>query len=279
MAGVVRMKILTCAVLSWFVVAQLPPSQPPSPSSAKSGPDQKAHSNHESPPTSENQTLAAAGPSALDQGDSEARNRPHQDETQPAEKDTTGNGRSWFKTFVEQPWWPAVNAVLLTVFNGILAFVAIRQWLNFRQQERHTQQELRAYVCLDLPTSRYDRLEHESHKFVLSIKNSGATPAHDVKFCCGTLFKDFPYRGNFPLDEPTNCFVLPPNAHTAQNVTMNLRTGDSALIDDAKKILYAYGRIEYFDVFGKAHWAEFRIQVSGGTSQPIISPAGNTASK
>ena len=134
-------------------------------------------------------------------------------------------------------------------------------------------------------TQRHGMRRDDGMKFVLQIKNSGATPAHKVLVRAGTFCVDHPYNGPFPLPNELNSFVLPPGSSAPHNVTIVLHPAEKRSeilekIDKGQMIIYIYGRIDYVDIFRRKQWSEFRSEIGGNNTRKLtISDAGNNASK
>ncbi len=140
------------------------------------------------------------------------------------------------------------------------------------------EKELRAYLAVKLePANGLDPLYTESmhpyrafFDFKLTIQNFGKTPAYDVRFAGGN-------SGIFPLPLPADWNEIKPVDRTTPGVSVSLGGGEIIVLtvekqfysqeelmeftnlDAASRRIYAYGRIDYRDVFGKQRFTEYCV--------------------
>jgi hypothetical protein len=177
-------------------LALLAPSQPPPPPALNASGNEQDHGTDETPAPSVDNGFAKNRAAALLRHDSKPRKGPQNEKTAPEEKHTRTN---WWGSVADWRYWPVVNTLLLTVFNGILAFVAIRQWQNMRRQERLAHATLaqaqetveqmrldrRAWLTIDAEIISLD--PGKPPNIDLLFLNSGKTPAliNKIKLGCG----------------------------------------------------------------------------------------------
>ena len=144
------MGILTCSFVAWFVLSQVPPSDPPPPSALTSRQNEQNHAPSERDQADSDNPPPGNQPAALRQGNTEPSDRPQRDEGGPQDRPSSNMGASFWNWLQRD-----INNSLMVIFNGILAVVTVLQWRILSIQIRTTRQELRAYVFLDYPTTRY----------------------------------------------------------------------------------------------------------------------------
>jgi hypothetical protein len=181
----------------------------------------------------------------------------------------------------------AIGAVMV----GLLQVVAVL--LTFGVMRTSARRQLRAYVFAEGFDLIDGSLAHPPQPqragfpgAVLTIKNSGATPAYNVR--SGALID---------IMEPINedKLVLSPlmnkfGASLGPGVGLTntpwfaraLTPSEVADIAIGAKAIYLHGRVEYEDAFGKKHFTEFRLRYVGNfppsAKMPLVFAAqGNTA--
>jgi len=133
--------------------------------------------------------------------------------------------------------------------------------------------QLRAYVFVEADAIR----SVEDGKIPASttlIKNTGLTPAYDVKHWGGiSIVKN----GDEPPDfsDAENEFEGPvqiaPNGELIVNNIYDKKLTESDIKNLKSKecVIYVYGRITYTDIFNKPHWTTYRTTQDGDVRSPI----------
>jgi hypothetical protein len=114
--------------------------------------------------------------------------------------------------------------------------------------------ELRAYLGIDAgaATVRGSNIE-----FWVNVRNRGQTPAYDVSRIAIADIRD-PGDPNFSLPSPGGGrWVIVPGAFWTPRSFLRLDEVEAAGFDDSQETFF-WGRIEYTDTFGDAHWMTFR---------------------
>jgi hypothetical protein len=201
-----------------------------------------------------------------------------------------------------------VHDWLVALFTGILVCVAIqqnhlldkantaaesaasaaRETVNVARDTART--ELRAYMGIDKAT--WGHLpDLNASAAILTVKNFGNTPAHDVviKSCC--MVRGFPSDGPFkllPIDEglqTTSKNMTGPGNEFTQSVVMPVDATQLALLKSGHLGMWTFGEITYKDAFGAEHKTTFRFIIGGDAGVPpsdssagmTFAPDGNTA--
>jgi len=126
------------------------------------------------------------------------------------------------------------------------------------------QMQMRAYMCSAIGSGVYqDRAKGLKFQASVAMVNAGATPAHNVRFKTRADILPIPLPNNFafPLpDEWGGGSLLGPHQQINVNPIVQDFCDDSE-VDKIKtaqsKALYAWGIVEYRDVFGETHHTRF----------------------
>jgi hypothetical protein len=107
--------------------------------------------------------------------------------------------------------------------------------------------------------------------YKLQIKNSGQTPAYDVRHWGNILFREFPLKSDLPTRDskiiPTACVLGPGISSTKFNYLFHpLTAKEVADLRAGNGAVYVYGEITYKDTFGKSWYTRYRLMhhASGG---------------
>jgi hypothetical protein len=107
--------------------------------------------------------------------------------------------------------------------------------------------------------------------YKLQIKNSGQTPAYDVRHWGNILFREFPLKSDLPKRDakiiPTACVLGPGISSTKFNYLFHpLTAQEVADLRAGNGAVYVYGEITYKDTFGKSWYTRYRLMhhASGG---------------
>lgn len=129
------------------------------------------------------------------------------------------------------------------------------------------EKQLRAYVCVDSATLKFpqpDIPEAQVH-----FRNSGQTPAYNVRGWIHTWFGEYPLKEalpNAPDDLRKGTETLAPGRRSIFVAPQKppLPPQYLALLGTDKFTLYVYGEIRYRDIFGKERSTQYRL-IHGGT--------------
>ena len=114
------------------------------------------------------------------------------------------------------------------------------------------------------PTGARLSYPHQGPLAVVTITNSGSTPANDVVHWAGIAFDDFPIPKCLPPRQsiqsvPTS--VLPPKGINTKNIRLPdpLTPEQIAGLRNASKAIYVYGEITYIDAFRRKRRTVYRL--------------------
>lgn len=215
----------------------------------------------------------------------------HDQEEDQKREDKTGKG--FWEAFKELPWgdtaaqWVAALAAAIGAAISYMAVLLVRDTLSLNRQstnaaiaavavaERTLEQikisnerQLRAYISV-VKIDRSRRQEGDPWMIQLGIKNTGQTPAYNLKFWSSYKIIDSADEKTLILGEPkfspTESDIGPDQGETIVN-EMNDLTGDVwEEFKSFKKVIYYWGRVEFSDAFGgPRRWITFRYRHHGG---------------
>jgi len=227
--------------------------------------------NHGEPSKTENRNSPSGESKAAIRAD-------HYDEKGSQEK-------SWYKDIFDKPTdW------LLAIFTGFLVLYTRKLyqttdglvkstnklWESGERQLQHltetAERQLRAYVFpIEARLTRFSAGEVPECKIVAF--NSGQTPAYRLTHVARFVLADFPLKEVLPdcrASEATSTTNLAPQAPLdklgaahwllSETAEVRLRKGEAAI--------YLYGRIDFFDAFGRPRWVKYRYMTGGDVGFP-----------
>ena len=166
------------------------------------------------------------------------------------------------------------SPALIGIAAFLQAFAAIGTvWLIYRQLKT-SRVQLRAYVVVSSAgiTGGADD-EETTPTAVVTIKNAGQTPAHDVVNVSGIAIDLFPPPPTLRLTITDGDFATVGRTRETLgpgNTTISSTSAGRLLMDDEKKgiiegvgAIYVYGEIRYRDAFGKRRWTRYRFMMGG----------------
>jgi hypothetical protein len=162
---------------------------------------------------------------------------------------------------VEPAWLSAILSFIGTLL--ILCTLILTRKANEIAKDT-AKRQLRAYLI-----SNGGQIERIPEGFLLTvtIKNSGQTPAFDVKHSSESFGGDYPDGGppEMPAVNDTHYTVIGANGDFVCAQRLFADDPEDALknVMDGKLGFWIHGRIEYRDCFGDSHVTKFR-QVYGG---------------
>jgi hypothetical protein len=154
----------------------------------------------------------------------------------------------------------------LVVFTGGLGGCTIMLWLAGERQLRHAEttakRQLRSYVMSE-GTDVKGGLTAAEPEFVVTIKNSGQTPAYKVKsWVCLVISHDLSVPQTFkrPDGFPQAVSVVAPGGDFRLSAR-SPRAFTHTELDGLTKgtvAIYVFGEVAYNDVFGEGHTTQYR---------------------
>lgn len=179
------------------------------------------------------------------------------------------------------------------IFTAALFIATVRLWRSTQalaqSAERTAAQQLRAYVSVRI--DQFDPVGLKGPRYLafhITIKNHGQTPA--LNFAVLSMNREilkFPLSNEGELadldypdpdNHPPQRIALQPGQDSGFWSSMHLPPLDSNLMAEANRpvppepenhppLLYCFGTIEYWDVFGTQHWQHFAGMYSGDLSR------------
>jgi hypothetical protein len=163
-------------------------------------------------------------------------------------------------------------------FIGIAAFLQAigaigTVWLIYRQLMT-SRAQLRAYVVVSSAgIVSADDDKETAPVAVVTIQNSGQTPAHDVVNVSGIAIDLFPPPPTLSLTITDHDFAAVGRSRETLgpgNTSVSRVSAGRLLMDEEKKgiiegvgAIYVYGEIRYKDAFGKRRWTRYRLMMGG----------------
>jgi hypothetical protein len=201
-------------------------------------------------------------------------------------------------------FWPAFLGYRLKITDTLLVLFTLglfwATWFLHRSTKRlvtgaeqTAERQLRAYVHVDgvrianvmdarpaldgseTPLTDARLLSRtEGPLAILTIKNFGQTPAHNVRHFGDMCVREFPLDEHLPDSGEGGILssgILPPGGHATKYVkipqNLPLGEGDKGDLQRRTKALYVFGRIDYRDVFGNECWTTYRYFHNSGTGR------------
>lgn len=133
----------------------------------------------------------------------------------------------------------------------------------------NVQRQLRAYVCLDSGAVIFP--EPAVPVARIRFKNSGQTPAYDVRGSILTWFAEYPLKEALPdgpEDTRKTLEMLAPGRASTLVASRKAPLPPQCLsaLGTPEFMLYVYGTIRYRDIFGKEQFTNYRVIHGGGES-------------
>ena len=151
---------------------------------------------------------------------------------------------------------------------------------------RTASRQLRAYVFV--ADAEITDIGTDSIQAVVTIKNTGQTPAYDVTLSTKAVAFNIPGKVIFeptPVGPDSSRFVFGPDATGRRNIPLHTILGEPsaiAALRERRGVLYVYGEILYKDAFKKDRYMRFRHMIGGSSGWPsdnkmTVCPEGNKA--
>jgi hypothetical protein len=164
----------------------------------------------------------------------------------------------------------AASTVIVAVFTVTLWFSTYELWMA---GERHSERELRAYI-VGTTSAQYRNLSTPSPYSILSFKNSGKTPAFDVRVWTTSAVAVYPMneRPSAPRNDPgyqSSVGVVGPGADFHNEIASDIvvTPPEHAEVIAGRAAFYIYGEIAYRDSFGIERTASFCHFTAGPKAQ------------
>jgi hypothetical protein len=138
--------------------------------------------------------------------------------------------------------------------------------------------QLRAYVGISKAFITF--LKEKEPEIQVHIRNSGQTPAYDVRMWIGAGLGSFPVDGKSLKPPPTGAepssSVLGPGEEPSAMVFQHpiISEGYMPILGTPDLTLYAYGEVHYRDAFGNQRFTKYRLMFGGGERQLLRDDGG-----
>lgn len=176
------------------------------------------------------------------------------------------------------------TSLIAAIASCVIAFIAfITSTIQAYISSRTAKTQVRAYVNI-AGIQILDPLERRNARVIVEYKNSGQTPAYNVRAWAGVHVREFPLKSIFvdaPSDLPIGQEVLASGRDARFEVPFSTLNGfEDMELTEGRAAFWVWGEITYRDVFKKAHFTKFRYFCHGdglprGSMSPDIS--GNEA--
>jgi hypothetical protein len=172
----------------------------------------------------------------------------------PYAEEQVAKDEEYRKEKANQDWWITNSTIWLAGWTTILAVFTFLLWYATRNlvldAKNISKWDLRAY--LSPADGRLYLLTETVLRAEISLKNSGRTPAHKVRYSItGELRSPEDTRSFLDQDLSTRNQPVAPNSHwTVGHEFLHLTGEDIQDVVTDKKWVYIWGQAEYFDVFG-----------------------------
>lgn len=174
--------------------------------------------------------------------------------------------------------------VVAAIAQAIIAGLAIRAAMisadaateSVRVSQSGQKIQLRAYIAVQNAGLTYDE-KTNSFSGVVTVDNTGQTPAHYVSGSACVKFEVPGYKGTFELCaiDPKSGFSLGSRVPQVFQGFLALQPNEVAQFKASQKVGWLVGQVRYQDVFGKEHFTNFRFYQSqamkSGTADVVIS--------
>ena len=184
----------------------------------------------------------------------------------------------WRKKFICESKITDVVIAGLTIF--LMAFTGLLVWVGYKQ-EKTTRRQLRAFVYVHggsiynvayplnplpiyKPTGAEIVSPTEGPAVLLTIRNSGSTPAFQVVHWAGIHVAEFPLRSELPpivkVKKPPDSAIPPEGINTKRvNIFRPLTSQEISGLRDGTTAIWVYGEITYRDAFRRKHKSKYRL--------------------
>jgi len=164
----------------------------------------------------------------------------------------------------------AFGTVMIALFTYVLYRSTHKLWDSHERQlghlERTAKRELRAYIVTEVTDLIWPNNWQGIASVRIAIKNTGQTPAHDLRTVSRTALYDYPFPPDFDFTlisgEDPSVGLLGPGQPTETEGNSDPLSGDDWIVirhGDGKQRLCTYGTVTYRDAFGDSQWTNFCV--------------------
>jgi hypothetical protein len=179
-------------------------------------------------------------------------------------------GNAWYGGNKILALWLGFAGLICFLLLGVLQLQQAiwRSGASERNTPNIAERQLRAYVTVDgAAISKFGG--KEPPEFQVILKNTGQTPAYEIKGFTGVFMGDFPYRQTFPTVGGVQSFPSVLGAGSIMRgivpTARSLSDAEIAAIKDGTGAIYGFGGVSYKDAFGDSHLTKYRF-FFGGTA-------------
>ena len=180
-------------------------------------------------------------------------------------------------------FWERTTSDPVAMFTLVLAFSTVGLWVAtlalYIAGKSHSERELRAYI-VGATSAKFQRFTTPSPVTILTFKNSGKTPAYNVRVWTSSAVAIYPMenRPREPEGDPgeqSSVGIVGPGAefHNEISSDIEVTAEERAEVIAGRCAFYIYGRILYRDTFGFDRTASFCHFLAGdrarGDSGPL----------
>jgi hypothetical protein len=174
-----------------------------------------------------------------------------------------------------------ISAALLLIALGLSVWAAGAAWQTVHTMRDTATRQLRAYVAI--PKLRIRRVELGSKPVaVIKIKNSGQTPAYDLRGHFGLALFPYPFKDVGEPATPNEISVIdvgPNQAIVARAELIGpLEQKHIDALRDGRGAMLLVGHVTYRDAFGQTHRMDAKLRYTRqvfGSNKMEICPDGN----
>lgn len=160
-------------------------------------------------------------------------------------------------------WWRIKASELLLIFFAFALRVATRNLVL--GAENTSEVQLRAYMGIDRGAAT---IQGTDVVLWVDIKNRGQTPAYKVtRRFDAALLPTTTTKFELPKGDGRN-WVIVPGAWWNARARLPFEQAESADWSFGAETIFLWGRIDYEDVFGDAHWMTFRYSMGDAVRDP-----------
>jgi hypothetical protein len=172
------------------------------------------------------------------------------------------------------PWWKAWTwppekllaraTALLALATFSLASIA---WIQLLHNDDTAKRQLRAYISVDGATvSRFGDTVVPPEAHVI-FKNSGQTPAYEVRGWIAIKMAEFPFNGTFEefgtLQPFSSVIGSGGSVHGIGATKRSLSNDENKSVNDGTGAIFVWGELTYQDAFKAPHYTRFRMFFGG----------------
>jgi hypothetical protein len=175
----------------------------------------------------------------------------------------------------------AISAIFVAIFTATLWRATTRLWLSANRQSAHLEEtaerQLRAYVLV----TTAEIISRDPRPGIrLAFKNSGQTPAYDVRIWVDVSIRTPDNERHFspPLQDHRMGSSIIGDLILDKYLEVDLVHEEHILLAEGKITLYVWGEVTYRDAFNRQRRTRYRLR-SLRSSEPGLHPCeeGNEA--